>query len=61
MNCLIHVCNLIAQNFINSIEIEIISDDVIQSLKDDQIDDIEQSTKMSKVVKKINQFDNAKK
>ena len=61
MNYSIHVCNLIVQNFINSIEIEIINDDIIQSLKNDQIDNIEQNTKMSKIVKKINQFDNAKK
>ena len=61
MNCLIHMCNLIAQNFINSIKIEIINDNIIQSLKNNQIDNIEQNTKMSKIVKKINQFDNAKK
>ena len=33
MNCLIYVWNLIAQSFINSIEIEIINDNVIQNLK----------------------------
>ena len=53
MDCLAHVCNLVAQDFINSIGAEAISDGVIQNLEDDQVDEIVQSTGMSKVVKKI--------
>ena len=53
MNCLIYVCNLIAKNFINSIDVEIINDDIIKNLKNNQIDEIVRNTKILKVIKTI--------
>ena len=46
MNCLIYVCNLITQDFINSINVEIINDNIIQNLKNNQIDKIVQNIKI---------------
>ena len=53
INCLTHIINLMTQDFIQALESKTIADNVIAQLKNDQVQDIKTSRKLSVVIKKI--------
>ena len=53
ISCLAHVINLIAQNFIKALESNTTHDSVITSLKDEQVNDVRDSSDMTVVIKKM--------
>ncbi len=53
INCLAHVINLVAQDFIQALGSKAIADNVIMQLKNEQVQDIEASQGLSVVVKKV--------
>ncbi len=53
INCLIHIINLVTQDFIQAFESKTIADNIIAQLKNDQVQDIETSRELSVVIKKI--------
>ncbi len=53
INCLIHIINLMTQDFIQALESKAIVNNVIMQLKNEQMQDIETSKDLSVVIKKI--------
>ena len=53
INCLIHIINLMTQDFIQALESKTIIDNIIAQLKNEQMQDIETSKELSVVIKKI--------
>ncbi len=53
INCLIYIINLMTQDFIQALELKIITDNIITQLKNEQVQDIETSRELSVVIKKI--------
>ena len=53
INCLIHIINLVTQDFIQALESKAIVNNVIMQLKNEQMQDIETSKDLSVVIKKI--------
>ncbi len=53
INCLIHIINLMIQDFIQALELKTIVNNIIAQLKNEQVQDIETSRELSVVIKKI--------
>jgi len=53
INCLIHIINLMIQDFIQTFKSKIIANNVIAQLKNEQVQDIEISRELFVVIKKI--------
>ncbi len=53
INYLTHIINLVTQDFIQALDLKIITDNVIAQLENEQVQDIETSRELSVVIKKI--------
>jgi len=56
VSCLTYIINFVTQDFISTIELKAIDNDIVVQLKNKQLQDVARSTNLSSVIKKIFKF-----
>jgi len=54
--CLIHIINFVAQDFISTIKLKIINNNIVVQLENKQLQNIAKNTNLSNIIKKIFKF-----